>query len=83
MGAAGLVCHSFVQLRWPSNLLPASLRSLHCTREWPRSLRRGRTSRDPQRSKDMKAEEAKKIADQALQNLTDGLNSKNGERVTQ
>jgi len=22
----------------PFNLLPASLRSLHCTREWPRSL---------------------------------------------
>ncbi|MGE0367179.1 MAG: hypothetical protein AB7Q00_15735, partial [Phycisphaerales bacterium] len=71
MKAGGKVSHSYVQLRWPSNLLPAPFRSLHCTREWPRSLRRGRTSRDPQRSKDMKAEEAKKITDQALQNLTD------------
>lgn len=67
----------------PSNLLPASLRSLHCTREWPRSVRRGRTSRDPQRSTDMKAAVAKKIADQALQNLTDAFKSGKSERITQ
>ena len=31
----------------------------------------------------MKAEEAKKIADQALQNLTDALKSGKSERITQ
>jgi hypothetical protein len=46
-------------------------------------LPKGQPSRDLQRSKDTKAEKAKKFVDRAVQNLTDALTSGKCERIKQ
>src|SRR5690606_16196303 len=48
----------------------------------PRAWRRDRTSRGPTRSRTMKAEQAKKIADQALEQLADALAKGKSEALT-